>query len=491
MYIFQMDLEKEKSITQKIKEGDDRTIIIEVIENGLPYELTGATLVLKGKTHNNSGITQTENITISKNVATIKMNRNFARVPGVCEVELLISKNGVNISTFTFNLHVKASVLTSANLNQTLVVDTIEVLENKILQATKVKEDTEQLIQSGGAATKVDIQKVNEQLDSKANLTNERVEVINDKTKTKGTVDFANFAGQGTQSNPIGIAVHNYTDGIPMQVDQVGENGLGILILKNGRNPLRRADKPSDYFGQDNYLNCRYQNAQKEEPVFIINKDGNLERWNGTLVIKGGINRQGETAVEIVDIYGARNILNVGVNGQQPVFVVNDTGISIKNMCLIKGDIIQFDGQTQKNILVTKTDDGNWAMNFNTQNKHASAFAFRNGGTAIATIGQNAGVDYFQAEKCLKYNSQSSAPSGLYGNTYYNQSTGYFYAYDKLGDSYRPFNEQYGNSAPTSGTWVRGDKIYNKSPNAGGYLGWVCVTAGTPGIWKGFGLIEA
>lgn len=46
-------------------------------------------------------------------------------------------------------------------------------------------------------------------------------------------------------------------------------------------------------------------------------------------------------------------------------------------------------------------------------------------------------------------------------------------------------------SAPTVGTWVVGDKVYNTSPTAGGYLGWVCVTAGTPGIFKGFGLIEA
>jgi hypothetical protein len=44
---------------------------------------------------------------------------------------------------------------------------------------------------------------------------------------------------------------------------------------------------------------------------------------------------------------------------------------------------------------------------------------------------------------------------------------------------------------PTEGTFERGDIIMNPSPSAGGYIGWVCVTAGSPGTWKGFGLIES
>jgi hypothetical protein len=43
---------------------------------------------------------------------------------------------------------------------------------------------------------------------------------------------------------------------------------------------------------------------------------------------------------------------------------------------------------------------------------------------------------------------------------------------------------------PTTGTWERGDIIWNKEPSAGGKVGWVCVTAGTPGTWKAFGVID-
>ena len=46
------------------------------------------------------------------------------------------------------------------------------------------------------------------------------------------------------------------------------------------------------------------------------------------------------------------------------------------------------------------------------------------------------------------------------------------------------------NTIPSEGTWAKGDIIYNSNPTAGGYVGWVCITAGTPGTWKGFGLIS-
>jgi hypothetical protein len=46
-------------------------------------------------------------------------------------------------------------------------------------------------------------------------------------------------------------------------------------------------------------------------------------------------------------------------------------------------------------------------------------------------------------------------------------------------------------AAPAGGTWEVGDKVYNSAPAAGGYIGWVCTAAGTPGTWKTFGAITA
>lgn len=48
-----------------------------------------------------------------------------------------------------------------------------------------------------------------------------------------------------------------------------------------------------------------------------------------------------------------------------------------------------------------------------------------------------------------------------------------------------------GTAAPASGSWLRGRRIYNATPSAGGVEGWVCVNPGSPGDWKTFGSIAA
>jgi hypothetical protein len=44
---------------------------------------------------------------------------------------------------------------------------------------------------------------------------------------------------------------------------------------------------------------------------------------------------------------------------------------------------------------------------------------------------------------------------------------------------------------PATGYWNVGERVENSAPAAAGYAGWICVVAGTPGTWKGVGLIEA
>jgi hypothetical protein len=46
------------------------------------------------------------------------------------------------------------------------------------------------------------------------------------------------------------------------------------------------------------------------------------------------------------------------------------------------------------------------------------------------------------------------------------------------------------NIIPTAGSYSIGDLIYNTNPTPGGYVGWICTASGTPGTWKGFGLIQ-
>lgn len=50
----------------------------------------------------------------------------------------------------------------------------------------------------------------------------------------------------------------------------------------------------------------------------------------------------------------------------------------------------------------------------------------------------------------------------------------------------------HGSSAPSAGDgeFRKGDVIWNVSPVAGGFAGWICVTDGTPGTWQTFGNIS-
>lgn len=57
--------------------------------------------------------------------------------------------------------------------------------------------------------------------------------------------------------------------------------------------------------------------------------------------------------------------------------------------------------------------------------------------------------------------------------------------------SFKQSRQQLGATAPTSGAHYVGEIVYNTAPSAAGTIGWVCVTAGTPGTWKTFGAIEA
>lgn len=49
---------------------------------------------------------------------------------------------------------------------------------------------------------------------------------------------------------------------------------------------------------------------------------------------------------------------------------------------------------------------------------------------------------------------------------------------------------EFGTAAPTTGTWQQQDIVWNTNVAAGGKVGWVCVTGGSPGTWKAFGAVD-
>ncbi len=67
-----------------------------------------------------------------------------------------------------------------------------------------------------------------------------------------------------------------------------------------------------------------------------------------------------------------------------------------------------------------------------------------------------------------------------------------FYTGPPMGFCRSPYGQRlvFSDAAPIAGVWIKGDIIFSTLPAGEGYVGWVCVLGGTPGTWKGFGLIQ-
>jgi len=73
-----------------------------------------------------------------------------------------------------------------------------------------------------------------------------------------------------------------------------------------------------------------------------------------------------------------------------------------------------------------------------------------------------------------------------YGKIYTAGTTKFDVLESALGTTYRE-----GDAAPTTGTWKVGDKVLNNTPADQGFIGWACVTDGTPGTWIPFGAVSS
>lgn len=50
--------------------------------------------------------------------------------------------------------------------------------------------------------------------------------------------------------------------------------------------------------------------------------------------------------------------------------------------------------------------------------------------------------------------------------------------------------EGWGTAPPSIGAFNVSDKVWNLETTSGGFIGWVCTTAGSPGTWKTFGAVS-
>jgi hypothetical protein len=94
---------------------------------------------------------------------------------------------------------------------------------------------------------------------------------------------------------------------------------------------------------------------------------------------------------------------------------------------------------------------------------------------------------FFEVSSAVKFIDVMASVSDLRSMSIYTTDEGGCTAFNPLTTE----TGNIGTAAPTVGTWPVGQRIINSAPAAAGYSGWVCTVAGTPGTWKGYGLIQA
>lgn len=104
------------------------------------------------------------------------------------------------------------------------------------------------------------------------------------------------------------------------------------------------------------------------------------------------------------------------------------------------------------------------------------------GQDGIPATGSIANAGYIAPAGVTVYQSGNSYPLG----TVFSGST-----VTHVDTTVRGIRRVWGTAPPTTGQWFRNDEIINGTRSAGGWMGWVCVEAGTPGTWRSYGAISA
>lgn len=175
--VVNLDTSKENHLVAKCKQNDDLILEANIYENNLEKDLTNCSISIQALKSDRTYIIQNTDITNSKNKITAKLVKDFTRVAGATNIEVVLIESGKQNTTFSFHLEVVNSVIKGA-VESTNTVTILEELENKIVEAGAVKEETEQLIENGGAATTGQVKEITASLEQ---ITNKELPFIRNK----------------------------------------------------------------------------------------------------------------------------------------------------------------------------------------------------------------------------------------------------------------------------------------------------------------------
>lgn len=201
--LINLDLKNNNYEDIELKQGCQDTLIATITDLGEVCDLTGQVISVEMLKADSTFIIQSNDITVTGNKVTIKLNKDFTRVKGKAKLQIKMTKDGIVNGSWVVIAWVRPSAIND-NIGQSENIVTIkEELDKSIVQAKVENDKTQDLITNGGAATKGQVADIRASLEDNVQEINrlditkvDRQVVTEEIAKAQlqaGSVDATNF----------------------------------------------------------------------------------------------------------------------------------------------------------------------------------------------------------------------------------------------------------------------------------------------------------
>lgn len=159
-----LDIMQDTNEYIELMQGYDYKLECEMLYDGEGFDLTGYIPRVEMLMSNGNFIIQATHISVKDNIVTVDLDSDFTNVSGDARIQIVLEKEGKITGSWTIYSRIKQGALYKSKDTKSKA-DITEELIKTVNEAVAVKEETENLIATGGAATKGDIASVNERLE--------------------------------------------------------------------------------------------------------------------------------------------------------------------------------------------------------------------------------------------------------------------------------------------------------------------------------------
>ena len=324
--------------------------------------------------------------------------------------------------------------------------------------------------------------------------------------RVAGNTALGDFAYISSDLNRIGINVE-----APKAAIDILENAVGILLGSTKTNTAILGTVTNDHFEiiTDNTTRITIKNSgdvrihgrifaeevvtQRSSPLVFKETDTSTNYGKGIIWSnKSGINSQLtyqanpdriwstdsiELAVEKYFLIDSAMVLSKTSLGQTVV------ESNLTTVGLLKGLQVAGDAAVTRTISTSRIEIGNFAVD-NNRLEYTNTFAIQTGSTAEFKIGSDIIIGNVD---------NTTRPVSIYGKLTVGVASPQENVALTVAGAVSFDNKKFetNNGIPTEGRYNKGDIVWNTDPKATDYIGWVCVTPGSPGAWLPFGAIAS